>query len=185
MIDIYIYDIDQDLEKQELMLAYLPPKIQDKIKRYHEINSYQLSLLGWYKLCKCLKEQYNLNITNDTFCFNQNNKPYILNNPIYFNISHSLNLVAVVIADFEVGIDIEQISECHHIDKFKRFLKTGCSVNNLELIKAWTVYEAKVKCLGISIFNKDNLDDKNFTFINTKIVKDKQNNQYFLTICKK
>lgn len=185
MIDIYIFDINKDLVDVDKMYNALPLVVKKHLHRYHNTTSYQLSLLVWYQLCKILQDKYNIKLNDDNLIFNSNNKPYIVNNPIYFNLSHSLHLVAIAIANKEVGIDIEQIHECKNIQKYKRFLNITTLNNSRELIKAWTIYEAKVKCLGISIFNKDELDEINFSLIDTKEIKDSQNNQYFLTICKK
>lgn len=82
----------------------------------------------------------------------QNQKPYLKNHPLYFNISHSHNLVAIAIAPFEVGIDVEYMKKrdfralsLHHFNK--------AIANKIEFYKYWTAFEAGLKLYGESIFN--------------------------------
>lgn len=42
------------------------------------------------------------------FAKNEHGKPYIVDTPIYYNISHSGQIVALVIAENEVGVDVQE-----------------------------------------------------------------------------
>ena len=84
--------------------------------------------------------------------YNEYGKPYIKNNPIYFNISHSKPYTVICIADKEVGIDIEKITYR------KRVLNKICTCTEIQHInnahdftKLWVKKEAYVKYLGIGL----------------------------------
>ena len=87
----------------------------------------------------------------------KNSKPYIKGNPVYFNLSHSKDLLAIGIAHFELGIDIEYMKKRdfatlskHHFD-----IKIHDKVT---FYKHWTEFEAGIKLHGLSIFNHKKLN---------------------------
>lgn len=94
-------------------------------------------------------------------------KPYIKNNPFYFNISHSKEVVLCGISKAPVGLDVEKKTS-GRIKIAKRFFheKEWEYLENikeesadLEFIKLWTMKESYVKmtgdglALGLSSFN--------------------------------
>ena len=79
-------------------------------------NKKDVSKKAWSYLYELLKE-YNINLLEEEIIYINNQKPYIKNNPIYFNISHSNNMIAIVIADTECSIDIEYINMNKNHDK--------------------------------------------------------------------
>ncbi len=185
MYNIYIYDINEnniDLQEMEYLL---PSSILQHIKAYQKKDDYKLSLIGWYHLQKILETSYTIRITDEVISYNKNNKPYIKNNPLFFNIAHSNNLVVIVISKNEIGVDIELDKEVVRIKEFKMFLKNDSIVNSQDVIKNWTMMEAKVKCMGESIFNHDQIKKDAFNIVETKTIQDSKKNNYFLTICEK
>lgn len=55
-----------------------------------------------------LKSLKNIGIKDPLFKLDKNNKPYLLNYPnIYFNLTHSENMIACGISDLPLGVDIE------------------------------------------------------------------------------
>ena len=62
---------------------------------------------SWNMLRKVLKEDFDINFSDDDIIFNEHGKPFLKGNLVYFNISHYGNLCAVAISDNEVGIDTE------------------------------------------------------------------------------
>ncbi len=112
---------------------------------------------------KILKE----NNIHDRIIYNEYGKPYLKNNAIYFNISHSGIYTALVIADTEVGIDIEKIQMpknalLHVCTEEERKL-----INNAEdFTLMWVKKESYVKYLGIGISyglkNVDTIKIKDF-----------------------
>ena len=97
---------------------------------------------------------YVCNVTNDNQIFyNKNNKPYLKNSNIYFNISHSGDYVVLAIADKEIGIDIEEIAPISDSVAKKVFTKEEnlwlLKQNNLEAFyKLWTAKESIMKVTG-------------------------------------
>ena len=93
-------------------------------------------------LKKILKERYNLDFEIEL----KNKKPYLKNNPLFFNISHSNSLVALVFCEFEVGLDVEFMKEKNYSALLK-YLKYQPSknVSKEEFYQLWTVFEAEYK----------------------------------------
>lgn len=124
------------------------PELKHTYVMAHAFLNYQL-----LKKLKCTIEQLK-------FSFNPHQKPLILDSGIGFNLSHSNNSWAVVIADnCEMGVDIEfinakknlfQITEYYFsIDEQIRFNYANNPV--LEFYKIWTRKEAYLKMKGIGI----------------------------------
>lgn len=86
-------------------------------------------------------------------------KPYIENIPYRFSFSYSDNVLAIAIADSDVGVDIEKVDFCKRTDLI---IKKVFSQNEKEYVnqqintkerffEIWTKKEAYVKYLGIGI----------------------------------
>jgi len=87
--------------------------------------------------------------------YNKYKKPY-LNLPVYFNISHSYDLVALVISKYEVGIDIEKVQTRKEKLADKIFSEVEMkeyqeNKSDSYLIKKWTEKEAYFKLLGTGL----------------------------------
>lgn len=102
-----------------------------------------------------LQEDYKLDIKTLKFKYNKYKKPY-LNLPVYFNISHSYDLVALVISKYEVGIDIEKVQtrkekladKIFSEEEMKEYQENK---SDSYLIKKWTEKEAYFKLLGTGL----------------------------------
>lgn len=97
---------------------------------------------------KEILKEYHINY--DIF-YNEYGKPYIKNNPIYFNISHSNEYIVIIISDKECGIDIEKIRPIKKdiiekicIDKEKELI-----CNDKSFVEMWTKKEAYSKYKGM------------------------------------
>jgi 4'-phosphopantetheinyl transferase len=119
-------------------------QIDEEIKRITNFKSEKRrlqSLTGYFLLKDILKEK-----GYDSFKIirNKNEKPK-LNIPLYYSISHSNDYVVCVVADEEVGIDIEKLTD--KLLKIKS--KIGEVSDDLEiLVRNWTLKEAYIKYLG-------------------------------------
>ncbi len=58
-----------------------------------------------------------------TYTYGQNGKPYFVNLPVYFNLSHSGDYVLCVVADCEVGADIQQMNDIDYWKTAERFFR--------------------------------------------------------------
>lgn len=159
----------------------MPKYRKDKIDKCLNYKDKLLSLGAGILLYKELKD---VNIV-----FNEYNKPYLENNSIYFNISHSGNMVVCAFSDLEIGVDIEKIKS---FNKVKNLVFTKEEIeylnnDNLLYTKLWTIKESFIKYLGIPydlkkvnidlINNKINYLNKELYF-NTYII-----DNYVFTIC--
>lgn len=94
-------------------------------------------------------------------------KPYLKESPIplYFNLSHTGNLVVVGLSLYELGVDIEQVSEERNISVLATRMMSKKQFQIFQAIrdpkiqstffyKYWTFFEALVKALGVTQFTK-------------------------------
>lgn len=71
-------------------------------------------------------------------------RPHFKNDGIYFSISHSGNLVAVVFDEKTVGIDIEFVRP-RNLNKLLNRYNLPKNYSLTDFYKWWTAYEAKYK----------------------------------------
>ena len=103
MIKLAICNVgDLDLSKS---IKLLPPERKKKVDSFRFIKDKKLSC-GAYLLLK--KLLFEANILNPCFKTGKYGKLYLSNyKNIHFNLSHSGKIVACVISDEEVGVDVE------------------------------------------------------------------------------
>ena len=135
----------------------IPPFRQEQCVRYRQGIDKRNCILAYLLLEQGLREQYGIT-TPVSFVYNEHCKPYLREYPnIFFNISHCKYAVACALADFEVGVDIQDIRPIDW-DVARRV----CSENELrELEKAddparlfckiWTEKEAYAKAKGLGV----------------------------------
>lgn len=110
-------------------------------------------------------KHYNKN--NLTIKRNDNGKPYFENdNSLFFNGSHSNDLICIGMSDDAIGVDAEFIKERNFFDiaseyfSFKecKFLKSSKKLE-IDFFTLWTLKEAYIKKLGKVIFDiKDSIE---------------------------
>jgi len=154
MIILYAF-INKELHQPLLdrFLNGFSPHFKDKILKYRKWEDAQLSLLGRVLLQFGLKKYYNL----DKFEIELSSdyKPFLKEQDIYFNISHSHHLVACAIADFPIGIDVEKINTSVNYLDFQLQMTAG-ELNKiqygedkiLDFFVYWTQKEAVLKAHG-------------------------------------
>ena len=96
------------------------------------------------------------NITSYNVIYNKYGKPYLKNNPFYFNISHDKITTALVVSDKEVGVDLQYLTfRKAVVDKF--FTKGEQQIieksknKEYNFTKIWVMKEAFVKMKGTGI----------------------------------
>ena len=161
MYKLYIENInDYNIEDA---IKYLTNDILNKCMKNKDEFKRKQSIIGYYLLRKYLIQDYNINL--EYINVNEYGKPYI--NDIYFSISHSNQLVAIMISDFECGIDIE-ISNPKNLRLYRKILNYS-EIQMLEeysddykldyIMRKWVSIEAKSKMIG-KTFNLDiNVDN--------------------------
>lgn len=152
--------------------------IHNDLKKIQSLTSYLLLRYAF--------RQLNINLNDYQFKY-INNKPYI-DLEYHFNITHSKNIVAVVVSDSEVGLDCEVIDSSRSLTPSK-YLFTNKEYEIFNLLKGadkieyfyktWVMKETHFKMLGKGLTKEfSSLDDLNYSVF--KIV-DLEENSYFIS----
>ena len=171
MIKIYLEDIST-IDSEAKFNAYfdkLPKYRQEKIISLKNKNDKYLSLLAGRLLCDGLRDLGLYNYINK-IVEDENGKPYIPDNPIYFSISHSGTKAMVVFSGNEVGCDI-QLMKKNSVSLAERYFteEEHNEIKNSDdpvktFFKLWTLKECYMKASGrglslglknIDVYNKD------------------------------
>lgn len=150
MFSVYIENIKEyNLDIAKSLLSY---NILAKCNKNKIEDKKNQSIISYYLLKKILKEDFNIELNE--IKVNEYGKPYI--DDIYFNISHSKNMVAIIISNCPCGIDIE-VKDYKNLRLAKKILNE----KELELIsnyndedkldyimKKWVSIEAYSKMIG-------------------------------------
>lgn len=168
-------------------------------------NLKQESILAYKLLTIMYFQKFNKILDMSQVILNENNKPILLNNnlnnlKIYFNISHSKNFIACVIADFEVGLDIEEDRFINN-NSIKKFMSQkdyfinlfnynlfNYSLYNTNCIKIWNIKEAYTKYLGLGLnLNFKNIEVSNILRETNCIIRELyiKNKKVYICICYK
>jgi 4'-phosphopantetheinyl transferase len=105
---IILYTFIQEEKHQDLLNRYLNVFSEDlktNILKYRRWQDAQLSLLGKVLLQHGLSTYYDIFETE--IRLSSNHKPYLKDDPVHFNISHSKEMVVCAIGEFPIGIDVE------------------------------------------------------------------------------
>lgn len=121
-MDLYLIDINKFYENNKPKMS----KVQHKVGR---------SVLNYL-----LKNNYDI----EPNIIEVNGKPFVEDNPIYFNISHSNKLVGIVFDNSLVGLDIEFKKKRNYKSVLKHF-GINEDVSEDKFFQMWTVYEAEYK----------------------------------------
>ena len=101
-------------EMNRLIDRLIPHITSEKYKRLDRLRKHKdrqrlvvADILVRSLLCRKLGQR------NDELVFrtNEYGKPYLKGNPVYFNVSHSGNIVVAAVDDTPIGIDIERMRE--------------------------------------------------------------------------
>lgn len=124
-----------------------------------------------YKLLKyAAKQIYNIDEDFSEFYKNENGKPFT--KKYCFSFSHTDDVVAVVVSNENVGVDIEKIDRKINIEKIKEKIVANGekALNQVEIITLWTQKEAIFKLGNYGkIFSPNKIDTNNEKVISYKI----------------
>lgn len=135
-------------------LRVMPQHRVQKAASFKNMRDKKLSAIAYLLLVHGLKKEYGID-EEIFFLYSKNGKPYLKNYPeIFFNISHCQCGVVCAIAEEEVGIDIETVTNYD-----EAVVKYSCnseeynsivSSNNqsFAFCKLWTVKESVLKYTG-------------------------------------
>ena len=147
-----------DVNDLNLSKAYklLPKNRRDKVDKFKFDKDKKLSAGAYLLLDKMLKEE---NITQPYFKIGKYGKAYISNyENIYFNLSHSGNIVLCTISDMEVGADIEYNDSTIDLNIAKHYFYNSEYENIMnsknrpdEFFKYWVLKESYMKYTGLGM----------------------------------
>jgi 4'-phosphopantetheinyl transferase len=138
-------------------LHLLPPPRREQCLRYRQPIDQTNCVLAYLLLDQGLREQYGIADPGD-FAYGDNGKPYLKDHPhIFFNISHCRHGVVCAVADFEVGVDIQDIRPYD-----PAVARRVCNAEELLLLaqiddpasflcRLWTAKESYAKMLGYGV----------------------------------
>lgn len=146
----------------------MPLDFQRKVLKYKKWENQQAAILGRVLLNTLIKT-YDLSLSIEHLVYNSNQKPYFKSNEVFFNISHTDDIVVCAITDVnEIGIDIEKLRDID-VYNLKNILTENewKSVNNSRnpsdcFISLWTKKEAIIKASGYGLsLNLDSFEIRN------------------------
>lgn len=124
------------------------------------------------QLTKTLKKGFS--ISDVEIDYTSNGKPFLKNvKNIHFSISHSDDLLVIVIDNKNIGVDIERIRD--YDLKINSIIKYNAKSNE-DFFREWTKREAVIKLKGLALKDINSLD---YTGINFKVRRYKD---YIITI---
>lgn len=159
-IAVYIYDFSVQSVKDGNTFDYIDfsdilcKKRREEIENIRDLKEKYRKYYSW-KLLQFALAKRGVDIKKQSFFRNKNGKWFA--NNVYFSISHTQNIVAVAVADCEVGIDIEKSDRT--VDK-ALFDKIACEEEKeaffspaiKDILTLWTEKEAIFKRNGEEIF---------------------------------
>ena len=178
---IYLEDISI-IDSEQKFNAYfekLPKYRQDKVNSLKSKNDKYLSLLAGKLLCGGLRA-LGLSEYIDKIEVDENGKPFIPGNPVYFSISHSGSKAMVVFSDSITGCDVQLMKKDAISLADNYFTKEEQDrINNSnnkveEFYKLWTLKECYMKASGKGLsMGLKNIDVNNAEFMTKSYVVDK------------
>ena len=156
---LYIFDDLGSLDDAFIgqCIPYLSMERKEKAFSYSFPPDRNCSVVAYMLLRLALKENYDID-ENVTFKYGMNGKPSLQNYPnIHFNLSHCRTAAACIIADCEVGVDVEEIKPvtdevARRVLTVKEYAEYRASSNSDELFcRYWTAKESWLKRTGLGI----------------------------------
>lgn len=159
MVKLYVCEISKLIEaiqsNDKVIEAYfdkLGKKRIEHILRNSKAEDRARSLGAALLLLFALQNEMSVIEILPDFDYIRNAKPYLKQYPnLYFNISHTKNMVACAISDEEVGVDIEHKREIKEITINNVFTEQEKQIAKYEMegyIRLWTMKEAYAKLSG-------------------------------------
>lgn len=165
MINVYIADLTGLEKEYDKKLNMLHKSRADKLTSYKMSADRIRGLGAGLLLEKGLVDYLEAPLPKDAdgryiieYGYGSNGKPYLVDFPeVHFSLSHSGNVVALAIADSEVGIDVQEhrgysdkIAERFYHEEEKKMLEAVSDPVEKEILfyKIWTCKEGYIKYTG-------------------------------------
>lgn len=127
-------------------------------------NSYTKYEKKWYSILDFVFSKFGENFNPESLIFNSCGKPFLQNSKLRFSNTNSKETDFVALQkNFEIGVDFEFLEEkssyleiaqrFFHEDEIEYLSKIENSEDLMsEFYRVWTIKEALVKCLGLTMF---------------------------------
>lgn len=170
MLYLFLYPLESMGDTFDDLLKALPIRLQERILKKKQRKKRESSLLGYSLLQKVLIQYFNTNL--ETIRFLSSGKPVLefTNRSLSFNISHSKNLVGLIIGEGDnLGLDIEAFRKFDPVQSAFSFFSTveqeailDAADPDWKLIEFWSKKEALVKAVGGKMFDMSAYTDVRF-----------------------
>jgi len=135
---------------------------KERMKRLLNSCDVNRTLIGDLLIRSLICQKYKINNEEIRFKYNEYGKPFVENfSDFHFNLSHSGEWVVCTTANFNVGIDIEKISEIEALKLANEFFSEEefydiSNINSDEQINCffdlWTLKESYIKTIGKGLY---------------------------------
>ncbi|PEA12886.1 4'-phosphopantetheinyl transferase [Bacillus thuringiensis] len=135
---------------------------KERMKRLLNSCDINRTLIGDLLIRSLICQKYKINNEEIRFIYNEYGKPFVENfSDFHFNLSHSGEWVVCTTANFNVGIDIEKISEIEALKLANEFFSEEefydiSNINSDEQINyfydLWTLKESYIKTIGKGLY---------------------------------
>ena len=160
MVKVYIADVTilQDEEIYKQLYAHLDEERRVKTDRFRFPKDRKLSVGAGVLLIYALQKE---NVGNVSIEVKPTGKPYLAGKEnLFFNLSHSENMVMCVVADKEVGCDVERRTEFDRAlasyvmtkQELQQIYGLDSEAEQQEMFfRLWTLKESYMKATGFGI----------------------------------
>lgn len=163
-IKIILFDIN-NLKDDFLNLSYITEDDKINALKYKNLLDQKQHIVSSYLKRKYVKDYY----------LDEFKKPK--SNNIFFNVSHSKNLVGIALGNVDLGLDIE-FKDKNRKEELINYVCNQDELNKIkeesDFYKIWTSKESLLKCVGSGLVN----DIKNINSLPLNGLK-KYNDSYF------
>ncbi len=178
----YIVKSIIDFNEGEITHFYneIPKLKKNKIDKLKKYENKKRSIIGELLLSKLLIKE-NIPYKYIEYYLNDDGKPYLNNNSLFFNISHSFDYVIAVISKNEIGVDIEKIRKTplNTINQFatqkeKEYILSSDNDTEERIFKIYSLKESYFKMLGTNlnhVFDVEFMIDNDKVYCSDKSVK--------------
>ena len=154
MMNYYLLDASTlpDPKEDEAALTGIPKWRRDYILRYLRPCDRKLSLGAWRLMESSLKRH---GFSAENVIIGKNGKPEC--EGVYFNLSHSIDMVLCAVSDTPVGCDIEKVTDApmevaeHYFSEMEcRYISTAPNSADADrrFFRLWTIKESYMKMTG-------------------------------------
>ena len=154
MMNYYLLDASvlPDPKEDKTVLAGIPDWRCAHILRYLRLRDRKLSLGAWRLMESSLKRH---GFSAENVIIGKNGKPEC--EGVYFNLSHSVDMVLCAVSDAPVGCDIEkvtdapmEVAERYFSENERRYIAdaTNSADSDRRFFRLWTMKESYMKMTG-------------------------------------